>query len=251
MIHQIIFSPTGGTKRVCEQICKGFDMPSVITDLCLTDEKRKPLALQPDDVAVIAMPVFMGRVPEVAVRRLRQIDSGGARCVVAAVYGNRAYEDALLEMYDTAEAMDFNVVAAVSAVAEHSIAKVYATGRPDTDDCRELTDFGRTVIGKINRGDTALKTAIPGNRPYRSVNAGPCPVADDSCAECGECAALCPVGAIPVDSPRTVLKDLCISCMRCVDVCPTGARGIGPARAFTIEKLKTVCAVRRGNELFV
>ena len=48
------------------------------------------------------MPVYAGRVPALAVERLKGIKTSGVKFVIVAVYGNRAYEDALVEMQDVA-----------------------------------------------------------------------------------------------------------------------------------------------------
>lgn len=48
------------------------------------------------------MPVYAGRVPTLAVERLKDIKTSGVKCVIVAVYGNRAYKDALVEMQDVA-----------------------------------------------------------------------------------------------------------------------------------------------------
>lgn len=250
-IHQIVFSPTGGTEKVCQYLCEGLGGETVFTDLCLRADRLQVPSIEADDVAVIAMPVFAGRVPAVTVERLRGIDSCGARCVVVAVYGNRAYDDALLEMCDVAAGMGFRVVAAVGAVAEHSIARVYGTGRPDAADRDELAGFGRCVREKLEGAVGPDTLCVPGNRPYRPLQKGPAPQADGRCTGCGACSALCPVGAIPSDNPGGVSEELCISCMRCVSVCPNKARSIGPVEAMVTERLKPLCTVRKRNELFV
>ena len=67
-----------------------------------------------------AVPSYGGRVPEIAVSRLKQMKGNGARAVLLVVYGNREYEDTLLELSDVMEAAGFSPVAAVAAVAEHS-----------------------------------------------------------------------------------------------------------------------------------
>ena len=95
-IHQITFSPTGGTKRVAACICEGIGTNIEVTELCLKAEKCSTPEIAPEDLVVIAVPVFAGRVPPLAIERLRQIESHGARCAVAVVYGNRADDDALL-----------------------------------------------------------------------------------------------------------------------------------------------------------
>lgn len=46
-------------------------------------------------------------------------------------------------------------------------------------------------------------------------------------------------------------KEACVSCMRCLSVCPTKARNIGQVEKMVTEKLKPLCATRKGNELFI
>ena len=250
-IHQITFSPTGGTRRVCEYICEGIGANPFVTDLCVKEGQIRVPDIHEEDLVIIAMPVFAGRVPALAVERLKHIQSNHAKCVVVAVYGNRAYDDALLEMQDVATEMDFRVVAAVSAVAEHSIARVYAARRPDAEDRKELAAFGASIINKVESTDVYMPLSLPGNRPYRAGNTGPFPTADERCTDCGTCRELCPADAIPADNLRSVNKEACISCMRCLSACPTKARNIGPVEMMVTEKLKTLCATRKANELFV
>lgn len=250
-IHQITFSPTGGTRRVSDYICEGIGANPFVTNLCVKEGQIRLPDIHEEDLVIIAMPVFAGRVPALAVERLKRIQSNHAKCAVVAVYGNRAYDDALLEMQDVATEMGFRVVAAVSAVAEHSIARVYAAGRPDAEDRKELAAFGAAIINKVESADVYKPLALPGNRPYRAGNTRPFPTADEQCTDCGICQELCPANAIPAGNLRSVNKKACISCMRCLSVCPTKARNIGPVEMMVTEKLKTLCATRKGNELFV
>lgn len=250
-IHQITFSPTGGTRRVCEYICEGISTRPLVTDFCVKEGQIRVPDIHEEDLVIIAMPVFAGRVPALAVERLKHIQSNRAKCAVVAVYGNRAYDDALIEMQDVATEMGFRVVAAISAVAEHSIARVYAAGRPDIEDRKKLAAFGAAIINKVEGMGTYMPLSLPGNRPYRTGNTGPFPTADGRCTGCGTCQKLCPVDAIPADNLRSVIKEACISCMRCLSVCPAKARNIGPAEMMVTEKLKTLCVTRKGNELFV
>lgn len=250
-IHQITFSPTGGTRRVSDYICEGIGANPFVTDLCVKEEQIRVPDIHEEDLVIIAMPVFAGRVPTLTIERLKRIQSNRAKCAVVAVYGNRAYDDALLEMQDVATEMGFRVVAAVSAVAEHSIARVYAAGRPDAEDRKELAAFGAAIMNKLESADTYKPLSLPGNRPYRAGNTGPFPTADEQCTDCGTCQKLCPADSIPADNLRSVKKEACISCMRCLSVCPTKARNIGPVEMMVTEKLKTLCATRKGNELFV
>lgn len=250
-IHQIIFSPTGGTRRVSEVLCHGMDVESIVTDLCVKAADIQLPNIQEDDLAVIAMPVYAGRVPALAVERLRMVKAHGARCVVVAVFGNRAYDDALLEMQNVASEIGFRVIAAVAAVAEHSIIRKYGKGRPDADDEQTLQNFGADIMRKAENDDCTIPK-LPGNRPYKKGGKVPQPKGRRGCNGCGLCAKHCPADAIPFTAPKTVDAAKCISCMKCVSVCPTGARGIGVIMNFlATQGLKKVCATRKENELYI
>ena len=207
--------------------------------------------IQEDDLAVIAMPVFAGRVPALAVERLRMVNPNSAKCVVVAVFGNRAYDDALIEMQDVATEIGFRVIAAVAAVAEHSIIRKYGKARPDADDEQELRQFGADIVKKAESNDCTMPQ-VPGNRPYKKGGKVPQPKGRRGCNHCGVCASQCPADAIPLSNPKAVESKKCISCMRCVSVCPTGARGIGAVMNFlATQGLKKVCATRKENELYL
>ena len=158
----------------------------------------------------------------------------------------------LVQMEDAAEKCGFRVIAAVSAVAEHSIMHQYATGRPDSADCRQLTDFAEKIQAKLQNGEVK-KPAIPGNRPYKKAGSTPLvPKADASCTECGLCAKQCPVQAIDPKAPRTTDGKKCISCMRCVSICPHKARRVNGAMVSVAAlAIKKACSVRKENELFL
>ena len=251
IIHQIIFSPTGGTQRVSEILCQGIGKESIVTDLCVKAADIQLPDIQEDDLAVIAMPVFAGRVPALAVERLRMVKPNSVKCVVVAVFGNRAYDDALLEMQDVASEIGFRVIAAVAAVAEHSIIRKYGKGRPDADDEQMLRRFGADIMRKAEHDDCTLPQ-VPGNRPYKKGGKVPQPKGRRGCNRCGVCAKNCPTDAIPLSDPKTVDTAKCISCMKCVSVCPKGARGIGAVMNFlATQGLKKVCATRKENELYL
>lgn len=251
-MKEIIFSPTGGTRKVADAICKGFGEEVSVIDLCTPEKRNEKLRCEYGDFALIAFPVFGGRIPALAAQRLKEVEANGAKCAIVVAYGNRAYDDALVELKDLCESCGFRVVAAVSASVEHSIVREYGAGRPDKADREELEAFGQSIKAKLLKASETSGPKIPGNRPYKKAGAGPNPKADKSCTGCGICAKSCPVGAIPADNLRSVDKSLCISCMRCVSVCPEGARSIGSVMNFLVRTaLKKPCAQRKPNELFL
>ena len=196
---------------------------------------------------LVAMPSFGGRAPAAAIERLRKIAGNGGKCTLVCVYGNRAYEDTLAEMEDAAKECGFRVVAAVAAVAQHSILPQYAVGRPDASDKKQLEQFAEQIAGK-----TEAVVSIPGNRPYKKAGgAGLVPKAGQSCTKCGLCAASCPVQAIdPANFTADAKK--CISCMRCVKQCPEKARSVnGAIVSIAAMAIKKACSVRKENELYM
>ena len=203
-----------------------------------------------EDQVLIAMPSFGGRAPAVAIERLKKIAGNGAKCTLVCVYGNRAYEDTLVEMEDAAKESGFQVVAAVAAVAavaEHFIMPQYAAGRPDASDKKQLEQFAEQ-----NADKTEAVVSIPGNRPYKKAGgAGLVPKVNKSCKKCGLCAESCPVQAIDPASFAANAKK-CISCMRCVKQCPEKARKVNGAMvSIAAMAIKKACSVRKENELYI
>lgn len=249
---KIVFSPTGGTAKAAEMISCQWGGENCTIDLCDKSKDFTKCSVDSDDLVLIAVPSYGGRVPALAAERLRCIQGNGAACVLLCVYGNRAYEDTLVEMQDIAEKDGFKVISAVSAVAEHSIVRKFAAGRPDDQDRRLLQDFAGRILDKFRSGEHSVPQ-IPGNRPYKKFGSvGLVPKGGAACLQCGKCADVCPTGAISRENPKTADKNKCISCMRCVAVCPQSARKANSIMVLAASKaLEKVCSVRKECELFI
>lgn len=250
--YEITFSPTGGTKKAADLLTSALSGEFSAVDLTDSAADFSAVVLTPEDVAVIAVPSYGGRVPATATERLSAIKGGGARAVLVCVYGNRAYEDTLVELADTAKQAGFRVIAAVAAIAEHSIAHRYAAGRPDAEDQKQLREFAERIQEKLSSGDTT-EPRVPGSHPYKKAGgSGLVPKPTKDCNNCGLCAEKCPVHAIDPNDPRHTDKDKCISCMRCVSICPQSARKVSSVILAAVDvALKKVCSQRKEGELYL
>ena len=161
-----------------------------------------------------------------AKERLSRLHGQGGSAIAVVVYGNRAYDDALLELKDILEEAGYQVPSAAAFIAEHSIIRSIAEGRPTVEDLQKAEQFGQEAVKKINNHPKSI--SVPGDVKYREKAPGSArnPKADKKCISCGKCAALCPVHAIPVNQPDMTDNNLCIGCMRCVSICPEKARAL-------------------------
>jgi len=218
------FSPTGGTKKVADAIAAGFNMPAVEMDLTKADSA---VTLGEKDALMAVLPVYAGRVPQISLERLSGLKGTGQKAVAVVVYGNREYDDALFETKNALEAGGFQVIAAAAFIAEHSIVRSIAAGRPDAEDKKIARQFAANVLTKLEK---PTPVDVPGNDPYVELKPSSFhPAADENCVKCGVCAEQCPVGAIPLDNPSQTLGNVCINCMRCVEVCPVNSRTLPPS----------------------
>lgn len=251
-IYSMYFSPTGGTKRVMDILAGELSADHQI-DLSATDADYGSYSFNEDDVCLIGVPSFGGRVPSVVLERMRQMHVNGAMAVAVIVFGNRAYDDTLLELKNEAASCGYTVIAGIAAVAEHSVMHQYATGRPDTQDEADLRQFSKEIAELIANRGSVRDFSVPGKQEYQKYDGIPIkPKAGRACTKCGLCAAQCPVEAIPFSNPASVDKKKCISCMRCVEICPRKARKISGLLLFVAGlKTKKTFTPRKPNELYL
>ncbi len=252
-VYSIIFSPTGGTKKAADLFVNSFCPESICIDLCSQSTDFSLFSFHAEDICIVSVPSYGGRVPAAAIERLHKMHGNKAAAILIVVYGNRAYEDTFAELQDTLTDAGFSCTAGVAAIAEHSIMRQFAAGRPDDEDAKELAGFAEAIRSKIESGTAATQLKLPGNRPYKEYGGVPLkPQAGKSCRQCGLCAKECPVGAIPADNLSGTDVKKCISCMRCIAICPHQARTVSKALlAASSMKLKKACSGYKKNEIFI
>ena len=255
-VTSVYFSPTQSTKRVAERIAARLGISSESVDLTDARKRRPDYSFTENEAVVVGIPVYGGRVPATAAERLRKLHGRQTPAILVVTYGNRAYEDALIELKDILTEQGFRPAAAAAVVTQHSIVPKFAEGRPDKEDLRRLDHVAadvRTKLQTLPSNYELPELEVKGNRPYRPYHVMPLKLkVSSSCSGCGTCIRKCPVQAISRTDSRVTDEQRCIACMRCVSVCPTGGRKLGTLMQLAItQKLKKVCAARKEPEFFV
>lgn len=244
-VTAVYFSPTHSTKRLTETVAHALaetlDAQDDSCDLTLPKARPSHVTCAPGDVLVFGFPVYAGRVPALLVDEITRWQGDGAPAVIVGAYGNRDFDDALVEAADLLTARGFHVVAAGALIAEHSSTPRVATGRPDADDLAVAAQFGRDAAARIASGATDTP-AIRGNHPYKDhpATGDIRPSTTEDCTACGVCVARCPLGIIDADNP-TIVAPGCLRCNACVKSCPEHAK------YFDDEFSKKIVAMLEGH----
>ena len=253
-VHIVLFSPTGTTRAVLDAIAKGTGgAMGKILDLTTSALQETP-CFSETDLVLVGMPVYGGRLPALAVERFESIRGSQASVVPVVVYGNRHYDDALVELYALCKKQGFRPVAAGAFIGEHSFSTPelpLSPGRPDAADIEKATQFGR-MIGDVDLdGDS-----IPGNFPYKAVatpNGSATRVDAGACTKCGSCIEVCPTQGMKMTQDGAESDpDNCIWCMACARACPADARTIAHEKIkASAQKLNDLFSERRESEFFL
>lgn len=225
-ITNICYSPGGTTAVIADLIATAVGENITTYDLMKTKSLEKTEFAQ-GEFLVVTMPVFAGRLPEMCADVLKGLKGNNTPAIAAVVYGNRDYDDALLELTDILADGGFAVQGACALIARHSIFPQVAADRPDENDKRSIQTFATVCAGKAEAaGSTCGMLRVPGDYPYKEIKILPLkPTGNENCIACGACVEVCPVRAIVMDDPTKTDVEKCITCTACIYACPTKARG--------------------------
>lgn len=267
-VNEMFFSPTGTTKNVVNLISKEisdyYNIVGVKTiDFTLPDVRNDAVSFNSEDLMIIGVPVYAGRVPNVLLKYLSLLKGNGALAVAVVLYGNRNYDDALIELNDILCEVGFVVVAAGSFVGEHSFSKVLAKDRPDIYDLNIAKDFAQNICSKIEKADDLKLLSVKGNRPYRNYYKPKdennnlvdirkvTPKTSGNCIDCKLCVKICPMGSIDYSNVEQ-FNGICIKCGACIKNCPVEAKFYDDENYLKHKKeLEEEFTCRREPELFL
>lgn len=252
----VYFSPTGTAEKnsvsITEALAEGEKIGRV--DLTSHSMRETEKVFSADDFVVFGAPVYGGRIPEVAAQRFARMHGQQTPCIVTVTYGNRDYDDALLELMDIVQTNGFVVQAAAALIGQHTFGQVQV-GRPNEDDLKENRQFAQIFLEEEKKytGKNNVNLSIKGNHPYKEGGKGGKfrPLTSDSCIQCELCVENCPTGAIDSDC-STIDTERCISCFRCIRICPVQAKNMLDSNYMAFaEVVSKKLAARKENEYFL
>lgn len=276
------FSPTGGTEHIvsllAEEMGKCLKLPVHKISFTLPDERKKSCTFTEEDLLILGTPMYAGRIPNKILPDVdRSFEGNGTLAVAVSVFGNRNYDDGLMELALLLENHGFCVAAAAAAAARHAFSDDIGAGRPDKQDEKELRVFARRAAEKIKEFSGKEKI-VSGNKSSCGVSAlqitghnpvGPYytplradgqpakflkakPVTDENlCNRCGTCAQICPMGSISREAP-SVVNGICIKCQACIRACPTQAKHFEDEDFLShVEMLREHYTRRAANAFFL
>lgn len=251
-VSAVYYSPTDTSKKGAKAIAEVFGNVCEY-DLTNKDFTAPDKIFTKEDVVVFSAPVYAGRICDVAMERIKTFKAEDAIAVATVTYGNRDYDDALLELCDTLKENGFIIAGAAALIGQHTYGEVQI-GRPNADDIVEDKEFAEKVLQKIEKAKCRgcfNEIEVKGNRPYKDGGKGGKfqPETNENCINCKVCAKKCPTGAISMDDVRVVDKEKCTSCARCIKYCPKGAKAfLSDAYKATYDRCTSAFSVRRENE---
>ena len=157
-IAGIYYSPAGRAATMTEILAgeigvllDDFVSDDVSVELYdLLSEGERGIPMDDETVAVIGVPVYVGKIPLPAARALRRIAGSGAFAVAAVSYGGRTYGNALYELKSIIEDCGFRPVGAGAFLIRHNVLKGSLKSVP-VFDSDTMGAFAKAASAKIRR----------------------------------------------------------------------------------------------------
>lgn len=243
-VWAVTFSPTGTTKKVVchlsQSIAQELDASWQEYSFNLPEVRQHDLSFGPSDLVVFGVPVYAGRVPNQMLPFIRdQIHGNGALALPVVLFGNRSFDDGLMELRNILVDNGFHPIAAGAFVGQHSFSEILGAGRPDGQDMALVQELAVKTIQKVRnlKEPPATPVAVEGQYPIRPYyipkDSQGEPLKDflkakpvtnlNKCINCGLCARICPMGSIDFND-FSLVTGKCIKCCACIRDCPTGAK---------------------------
>ena len=161
MIRRVVgiyYSPVGGTELMTEALARKIGTilddcsPLGVSVECHDMLKNEgSIAFDDETVAVIGMPVYVGKIPLPAAAALRNIAGNGAMTLAAVSYGGRKYGNALFELKRLTEECGFKAIGAGAFMISYMARRGSSRSAAPMVDTEALSDFSKAASEKIKR----------------------------------------------------------------------------------------------------
>ena len=270
-VCSVYFSPCGSVKKTVTTMaqCAGeqLNLPVVEMDFTLPEYRQREYAFETDDLVFFGTPVYAGRVPNKIMPYIRDSFTGnGAYAVPVVVFGNRNFDDALVELSLLLEQNGFQTAAGAAVVSRHVFSKAIASDRPSEQDKEDWKRFVENVLRKLEQKSNyifKISDLVSGTNPPEKyytplgIDGQPAkflkahPKTDSAlCKKCGICAANCPMGTIQRENP-SVTDGVCIKCQSCIQKCPMQAKYFDDPAFLSHKQMLEQNFARTAESLFI
>lgn len=241
-VYAVYFSPCGSTEKislfVADTIASTLDVPAERVDFTMPSSRETFLHFKKDDLVVFATPTYAGRIPNKIMPFVRDnITADNTPMINIATFGNRSFDDCLMEQKILLEKNGFISVGGLASVNRHVFSKKIAPDRPSKDDMEDTKNFATKIadfllknpLGNIYvefDGDehlTSYYTPLGENLKKANFLKATPKTDMDKCTDCKICAMSCPMGSISFGDVDKIIG-ICIKCQACVIKCPENAK---------------------------
>ena len=232
-----VFSGTGNTKRVCEELKREWEARGNEADIFSIRKGEKAPDLEEYDLLIAAYPVHAFNAPAPFLKFLKKLpkrkgESKPAYLVrtsgepVGLNHASGITPKRILKKRGYSVLGEYAFVMPYNIIFRHSdkmVSRMWktATGRMATT-AREMEE-GKGVRYKINPFKRMVSFVLRIEHTAMPVVGKTFHTSKKKCIGCGLCAKVCPQGNIKMVNGRPKFKGSCVACMACAFTCPKDA----------------------------